>query len=249
MQNIFDLWLPKYYPRFNKDKFTTLLQEAHRWRLSSQEFQYIVLGCGYLYQVRPSNPEKAVKSVKRRFAARYGRLAAEAFMDEARATKIIALAKEQGLLIGPQNRRLSERRKPGQLPIPSLRVASLVIARWIEKREPHLISAPWACDLYTALSSRNLTPVSFARYQKVSEKETVSVWIGLEERRIPAIDHLLTFFDNRYGRFMQDGSPIQEAQKTPGVLYPIDFLEPVLRAAGIDIREKNNSTAALFRST
>ena len=248
MQSIFDLWLPKYYPRFNKEKFTALLEEAHRHQLPTQEFQYIVLGCGYLYRVRPSNPEVAVRSVKRRLAARYGRMAAEALVDEVRAKKIRGLAKEQGLLIGPQKRRLSERRKPGQLPMPSPRIASFVIARWIDKRRPQLKPAPWACDLYTALSSRNLTPASFGRYQKDSEKETVSVWVGQEERRIPAIDHLLSFFDTRYGRFMQDGSPIQEAEKTPGVLYPIDFLEPVLRAVGIDIREKN-STAALFRST
>ena len=240
MQKVFDLWLPQYYRHLNQERFVSLLKEAHRWQLSREEFQYIVLGCGYLYFVHPLDPEKVVRRVKRQVAAQHGRIAAEALVDEGRVRKIRALSKEQGLLIGPQNRRLSERRKPGQLPNPAPRIASLVIARWIHKRKAQLESTPWACDLYIALTGRNLTPETFARYEKVAANETVHVWRGTEERQIPSIDHLLSFFDNRCGRFQQEGFPIQEAQKNPGVLYPIDFFEPVLRAAGMNITSQNS---------
>ncbi len=246
MQSIFDLWLPKYYPRLDSVKVAALLKDASRWQLSTQEFQYIVLGCGYLYRVHPPDPEIAVRRVRRQVTAQYGRIAAEAMMDEGRVRKIRTLTKEQGLLIGPANRRLSERRKSGQLPHPAPRIAALVIARWVCKRRPLLKPSPWACDLHASLTSRNLTSETFARYQKVAEKEVVSVWIGTDEKRIPAIDHLLTFFDNRYSRFQQDGFPIQSAHKNPGILYPIDFLDPVLRAVGMGIEEKKLFVASFF---
>lgn len=245
MQKIFDLWLPQCYPRLNHEKFTLLLKEAHRWHLSTKEFQYIVLGCGYLYRVHPVDPEKVVRRIKQQLVSQHGSIAAAALVDEGRVRKIRAIAKEHGLLIGSHNRQLTERRKPGQLPNPAPRIASLAIAQWVQRRS-RLESTPWACDLYTALTTRSLTPTTFARYEKVAEKEIVSVWHGAEERRIPAIDHLLTFFDNRYSRFQQDGFPVQAARKNPGILYPIDFLDPVLRAAGVDIKEKQTSVASLF---
>lgn len=196
----------------------------------------------YLYRVRPVDPEKVVRRFTRQLNSQHGSIVAAALVDEGKVRKIRALAKEQGLLIGPQNRQLTKRRKPGQLPNPAPRIASLAIAQWVQRRS-RLESTPWACDLYTALTARSLTPTTLARYEKVAANETVSVWQGTEEKQIPAISHLLTFFDNRYKRFQREGFPIQAAQKNPGILYPIDFLEPVVRAAGLDIQEKKSSIA------
>ena len=240
MQKIFDLWLPQCYPRLNHEGFTVLLKEAHRWHLSTQESQYIVLGCGYLYRVRPVDPEKVVRRITRQLNSQHGSIAAAALVDEGRVRKIRSLAKEQGLRIGPQNRRLTERRKPGQLPNPAPRIASLAVAQWV-KRCSRLEPSPRACDLYTALTTRSLTPTTLARYEKIAANETVGVWQGTEEKQIPAINHQLTFFGNRYRRFQRDGFPIQAAQKNPGILYPVDFLEPVVRAAGLNLQEKKNS--------
>lgn len=243
MQNFFDTWLPRYYPRLNKEAFSTLLQEASDHLLPANEFQYLVLGCGYLYQVYPPDPENAVRRLKQQLSELCGEGGADALVDEQSARKIKALTKQSGLLIGPGQRSLSEKRRPGQLPNPASKIAALTIARWVVKRRPTLEPAPWACDLYSALTSKSLKPETFKRYQKRAEQETVAVWKQQDESvKVPAINHLIEFFDNRFQQFQRDGFPLREASKNPGLLYPIDFLEPVLRAADVEIKDKKMVT-------
>ncbi|MEP6936094.1 MAG: hypothetical protein ABI988_19485 [Nitrospirota bacterium] len=164
------------------------------------------------------------------------------------ARKITALTKQTGLHIGPGQQSLSEKRRPGQVPNPAPRIAVLSIARWVVKRKPILEPAPWACDLYSALTSKSLKRETFERYQKQAELEKVEVWNKQQKsEKVPAIDHLIEFFDNRYKRFQRDGFPIREATKSPGLFYPIEFFEPVLRAVGVEIQDKTLAVALSFK--
>lgn len=249
MQNIFDYWLPRYYPHLNQEAFSTLLKDARVHRLSADEFQYVVLGCGYLYRVYPPDPENAVRQVKQQLCELCGEGGADVLMDEQRARKLKAVMKQNGLLIGPGQRPLSDKRKPGQLPNPAPKIAALTIARWVVKRRPTLEPAPWACDLYSALTSKSLKPATFERYHKQAEQETVDVWKKENESvKVPAIDHLIELFENRYKRFQREDFPVREATKNPGALYLIEFLEPVLRAVGLEIQDKNISLASFFEN-
>src|SRR5215469_17898687 len=100
----FDYWFPRYYRRFNAEAFGRLIQEVREKRLPVEEFQYVVLGCGYLFYVRKIDPEIYVRRKKREMGERLGLEEAGLLIDE---KAMLKRAKRFGLTIGPENRLLA----------------------------------------------------------------------------------------------------------------------------------------------
>lgn len=249
----FDYCFPRYYRRFNAEAFGQLIQDVRERRLPVEEFQYIVLGCGYLFCVRKLDPENYVREKKREMGERLGLDEADLLLDE---KAMLKRAKQFGLTIGPENRLLAKTRRPGPSPDPAPRIAALVIDRWVPRQGlkvgQRLDPTPWACDLHFALSYRRLQPATFERMRKRADTARVKLWPGIREKDppedVPAIDYLLTMFRNRYQRFKQEGFPLTSFDDTPGILYPIGgVLDPVLKAVDMQVEVQGHGLAELFQ--
>jgi hypothetical protein len=254
LQAYVDHWLPRYYPRMDRKAFAKLKQDVHENRLPSMEWLYIVLGCGYLFEVRPIPPTRRLQEIQARVKATLGQEMAE-LQDERAIRKKI---KEQGLVIGPEEHPLSAKRPPGPAPMPALKIAALCIDRWVCKQRPDLDPIPWACDLYKALTSRAVKVDTYVRWQKQANGVMQSLWLEEgpdrqpKETSMPLIDYLLRMFDSRYQRFQSrflssDAHP-PSLDESPGALYPIGGVHrSVLKAVGIYIDPEPNPMAALFQ--
>ena len=225
-------WLSKYYPKLNQRALEEFLQEIRERRLGEEEFLYIVLGCGYLFYVRQLDPERVFEETKRDMSNHLYPRTAELILDEKKIRKKIS---KLGLVIGPEERPLTDSHTRGPRPRPTARIAALVIDTWIRRKNPKFSPAELCCGLHYALSGRKIQVTTFTRLCKKAEEVKTKIYLPAETD-ISTIEHLVRMFENRYQRYHKEyknrTQPIQELSE----LYPISgVMDMVLKAVGVDL--------------
>jgi hypothetical protein len=222
--------LQKYYPKLNQRTFKQCLQEIHEWKLPKEEFLYVVLGCGYLFYVRRLDPERVFEETKQDIGN--NPRTADLILDEKKIRKKIS---KLGLVIGPEERPLTDSHKRGPRPRPTARITSLAIDAWIRKKDPMLEPAELTCGLHYALTGQKIQVTTFIRTCKKAEGVRIKKYLPAE-KDISPIDHLVDMFESRYKRCKQRYRdrelPIEEISD----LYPIKgVIDMVLMAVGVDL--------------
>jgi len=223
-------WLPRYYPRFNARVFEPCLQEIRESRLPLEEFFFILIGCGYLFQVRRPDPERVYEQTLH--AISDDPRTVELVLDEKKLRKKIA---RLGLVIGPDERPLTALHTRGPRPRPTARIAALAIDTWIRRKRPASDPTEGVCALHHALSGQSIQPTTFLRMRKQAERVTIMQYIPAEHA-VSAIDHLVNMFETRYHRYRRDYPNRAFTEEDMAELYPIrGVLDLVLKAVGVEL--------------
>ncbi len=256
-----DQLLKKYYPVYNQDLFKQCLKEICEWRdLLAEEFYYIILGCGYLFEIKEPNPEKWLKKIKQEInkagpqLGGSGQLLADLTLDEKAVKRKI---QKIGLVIGPEERLLTLKRKSGPHPQAAPRIAALATEVWIKKQLPQEDLTWLMCNLYYALSGRKIKQMTFTKMRNQAEQVTTRIYLP-NERDVPVIERLVDRFSGRYERLKEEELEYRERYeryKKEGIIinHPFqeklqkellrhlysfeDAFDKMLKAVGVDLVE------------
>lgn len=232
MQVNWEEWLTKYYPRLNSKLFGQCLQEVGEWRLPKEEFLYIVLGCGYLFNVKRPDEEIKLRKVKRDMGHNLSPETVDLILNEKGVRKQI---RELGLVIGPEERPLTPNKKRGPRPRPTTRIAVLTIEAWLKSRWPGPDLDKLVCRIHLALSGKRIQVSTFIRMRKKAEGVKIKIHTPSKED-IPAINRLVSVLEDRYKRFKEEYKDRDYAIKDISGLYPIQgVMDMVLKAVGVTL--------------
>src|SRR5574341_97781 len=243
-------WLAAYYPNFDRPAFELWVQRIQqRKRLPWEESLYIVLGCGYLFQVHKVAPEKVLAEWRRQSPrGMLYRLA-----DFVPETVVKREVEGWGCVVGPQELRLAASPKSGTRPDPAPRIAVLTLDEWFRHFERNLEPANLLSSLYPTLSGRPMQEATVIRYRKAACRVPIMLYeseYSQEQKRdvpkqyeTPVIGYVMELFRDRYQRsrdiaaVLQRHSPSdQDAGRILKRLYLMDPpTERVLRAVNVEV--------------
>lgn len=239
-----DNWIAQYYRRFNARLFgrcVAVIQDDRR--LALEEFRYIVLGCGYYFEVCWTSADAVVARVKRQINGPYGGDIAGFVLDEARIRRRVE--EHGGWEVGPDGVRLSSRPKRGPVPDPAPTIAALTVDTWIKSRIAKADPDEFVCALYQALSGRPINSTTLNRRRKTAE----AVKARRYDETPPMIEAWLGMLESRYKGFRRREDDDKQAGRASvtkllekeGIpeLYPINgWATGVLRAVGVTVEPR-----------
>lgn len=253
MQVDWGKWIADYYPRSTGGLWKTCVDEIREHRgLSVEEFQYVVLGCGYYFHVHRPSADDVVSRLKRAINGPYaGDDIADFVVDE---RDIRRRMEKAGWEVGPDRVRLSSTRKRGPVVDPAPRIAALSVYAWSKRRRPELDFTEFVCTVYHALSGREISGVTFGRMRKAAE----GVRVRQYEQKESAIEGWLGMLESRYEEFRRAEDEAKRAERASVTkplekedipsLYPIsDWAAVVLRAVGMTVEPRKRAGGLFLR--
>lgn len=247
MQVDWGKWIADYYPRSSGGRWKACVNEIREQRgLSVEEFQYVVLGCGYYFHVHRPSADDVVKQLKRSINGPVGVDDIAAFVLDERAIR--RRVEKTGWEIGPDRVRLSNTRKRGPVADPAPKIAALSLHGWIKRRRPETDPTVFVCAVYHALSERKISDVTFGRMRKAAEMVRVPHY----EQNLSAIEGWLGMLESRYKGFRRAEDEDKRAERAAVTkplekddipnLYPIGgWAAVVLRAAGLTVEPRRRA--------
>ncbi|MFZ5862068.1 MAG: hypothetical protein ACOYXR_04380 [Nitrospirota bacterium] len=249
MQVDWGKWIADYYPRWTDRRWRACVTEIREQRrLSVEEFQYVVLGCGYYFHVHRPSADDVVSRLKQAINGLDGEDIAEFILNEQAIRRRVG---KLGWEVGPDRVRLSSTPKRGPVVNPAPRIAALSVYAWIKRRRPETDPTGFVCAVYHALSGRGISDVTFGRMQKAAAAVHVLRYVP-EERNVSAIEAWLGMLESRYKGFRRAEDEAKQAERASVTkplekddipnLYPISGMAAVvLRAVGVTVEPRRRA--------
>lgn len=252
MQVNWDKFIAQYYPRFVPSLFGSCIREVQDTRhLSLEQFRFIVLGCGYYFEVRRPSSDEVVEALRRRLNGPDGGDIARFVLDERSIRKQVK--EEPWLEIGPDRVRLSRTTKRGPEINPASKIAALTVDAWVKSRIVGVDPTELVCLLYRALSGRQINETTLNRRRKTARAVKAKHY----DETLPMIEAWLGMLESRYKGFRRREDDDKRAERASvtmrlereGIpdLYPINgWGTGVLRAVEVTVEPRRGAGVSFF---